>query len=77
MNPPERPTYQQLLDEALMATFPASDPISPGAAMHPELSVSTAHGGCDWQLTPGSALPTPRPHDDAAPTAAGAARRLS
>jgi len=29
-------TYQGSLDEALEETFPASDPISPGAAMHAE-----------------------------------------
>lgn len=47
------PTYQQLLDEALDGTFPASDPIAPGAAMHPARRISTAKDDTDWTLLPG------------------------
>jgi hypothetical protein len=57
------PTYQELLDEALCATFPASDPISPGAAMHAARRISTARDDIDWTLLPPGldAGPTPRP----------------
>jgi len=51
------PTYQELLDESLDETFPASDPISPGAAMHAERRVATGKDEVDWQLTPGADLP--------------------
>jgi len=52
------PTYQELLDDALDQTFPASDPISPTAAMHAEKKVSTGKDDTDWQLKPGAdALP--------------------
>jgi hypothetical protein len=56
------PTYQQLLDEALDGTFPASDPIAPGAAMHTARRISTAKDDTDWTLLPGgrAASPTPR-----------------
>ena len=46
------PTYQELLDESLDETFPASDPISPSAAMHAEKQVSTAKDEKDWTLKP-------------------------
>ena len=49
----ERPTYQQLLDESLEETFPASDPISPSAAMHTERRISTGKDATDWTLKPG------------------------
>ena len=54
--PPEAkvPTYQELLDESLDETFPASDPISPGAAMHAQKEVSTGKDSVDWQLLPGT-----------------------
>jgi hypothetical protein len=52
------PTYQELLDESLDETFPASDPISPSAAMHAEKQISTARDGRDWKLRPGGS-PTP------------------
>ena len=52
------PTYQELLDEALDETFPASDPISPGAAMHAARKVSTGKDAVDWQLTPGADEPS-------------------
>ena len=48
------PTYQELLDESLEQTFPASDPISPSAAMHAEKQVSTPKDDKDWTLKPGS-----------------------
>lgn len=46
------PTYQELLDEAVDETFPASDPISPTAAMNAERSVSTGMDDQDWKLKP-------------------------
>ena len=48
------PTYQELLDDSLDQTFPASDPISPSAAMHAEKQVRTGKDGRDWQLKPGA-----------------------
>ena len=51
------PTYQELLDESLDETFPASDPISPGAAMHAERQVATGKDDVDWQLKPGADTP--------------------
>ncbi len=48
------PTYQGLLDEAVQETFPASDPISPTAAMHAERPVSTGRDERDWALQPQS-----------------------
>jgi hypothetical protein len=51
------PTYQELLDESLDETFPASDPISPGAAMHAERKVTTGKDKVDWQLKPGADVP--------------------
>ncbi|BAL96217.1 hypothetical protein [Rubrivivax gelatinosus] len=53
------PTYQKLLDEALDETFPASDPISPSAAMHAEERVDAARDEHDWALPPGSERATP------------------
>ena len=46
------PTYQELLDESLDETFPASDPISPSAAMHAQRRVHTGKDDVDWQLAP-------------------------
>jgi hypothetical protein len=51
------PTYQELLDESLDQTFPASDPISPSAAMHAEKKISTDCNEKDWQLRPGADRP--------------------
>lgn len=51
------PTYQELLDESLDETFPASDPISPSAAMHAERQVATGKDDVDWQLKPGAQKP--------------------
>jgi hypothetical protein len=46
------PTYQESLDEALDETFPASDPISPSAAMHAEQRIQTAKDAVDWAGKP-------------------------
>ena len=51
------PTYQELLDEALDETFPASDPISPSAAMHADRQISTDKDAHDWTLKPGECDP--------------------
>jgi hypothetical protein len=51
------PTYQELLDEALDETFPASDPISPSAAMHAAEAVTTPADEADWKLQPGALPP--------------------
>jgi hypothetical protein len=48
------PTYQELVDDAVEQTFPASDPISPGAAAHAEREVQTAKDDKDWKLKPGA-----------------------
>lgn len=53
------PTYQDVLDESLEETFPASDPISPGAATHVRRRISTEKNPTDWQLEPGSAVAPP------------------
>jgi hypothetical protein len=58
------PTYQELLDESLDETFPASDPISPSAAMHAEKQVSTGKDDVDWQLRPGADKPCASSHKD-------------
>ena len=46
------PTYQEALDDALEDTFPASDPVSPSAAMKTGKKVKTAKDDKDWQLDP-------------------------
>jgi hypothetical protein len=51
------PTYQELLDESLDQTFPASDPISPSAAMHAEQKIETERDAHDWKLKPGGNTP--------------------
>lgn len=51
------PTYQELLDEALDETFPASDPISPSAAMAAEKRIQTDKDRTDWTLKPGACTP--------------------
>ena len=53
------PTYQELLDEALDETFPASDPISPTAAMHASHRIESARDEVDWALRPGGHQPPP------------------
>ena len=56
--PEERvPTYQELLDEAVDETFPASDPISPSAAMHADKKIATDKDSHDWTLRPGAHTP--------------------
>ncbi len=55
------PTYQELLDESLDETFPASDPISPSAAMHAERQVATGKDDVDWHLKPGGSVPCGKP----------------
>lgn len=62
------PSYQELLDEALEQTFPASDPISPSAAMHAEQRISTAKDRTDWTLKPGADV-AHAPPEDAEPAA--------
>jgi hypothetical protein len=47
-------TYQAAVDDSLEMTFPASDPISPGAAMHAEKKTQTARDDVDWKLKRGS-----------------------
>ncbi|MEW6705208.1 MAG: hypothetical protein AB1430_10195 [Pseudomonadota bacterium] len=51
------PTYQELLDEAVDETFPASDPISPTAAMNAERPLSTRLDSQDWKLKPAQSAP--------------------
>jgi len=53
-------TYQQTLDDALEDTFPASDPIAPGAAAHPVEPATHTDEDADWHLKPGSKRPTPK-----------------
>lgn len=53
--PEKVPTYQELLDESLDQTFPASDPISPSAAMHAEQAIQSARDSRDWALAPDGA----------------------
>jgi hypothetical protein len=59
--PAKVPTYQELLDESLDETFPASDPISPSAAMHAARQVSTGKDEVDWQLKPSKPSKTVKP----------------
>ncbi|MDW3683447.1 hypothetical protein RA280_17180 [Cupriavidus sp. CV2] len=47
-------TYQEAVDDSLDMTFPASDPISPSAAMHAEKKTSTPRDDTDWSLKRGS-----------------------
>ena len=55
------PTYQELLDESLDETFPASDPISPSAAMHADRQIATDKDATDWTLKPGQSDPCKTP----------------
>ncbi|AGW94922.1 hypothetical protein [Cupriavidus sp. DF5525] len=50
----EGKTYQAAVDDSLEMTFPASDPISPSAAMHAEKKTQTARDDVDWKLKRGS-----------------------
>lgn len=45
----DAPTYQDVLDEAIEETFPASDPIAPAVA-HAGTPVSTRRNPVDWRL---------------------------
>jgi hypothetical protein len=56
----ERKSYQQTLDDALDDTFPASDPIAPGAAAHPEAPAQHTGEAADWHLKPGSKRTPPK-----------------
>ena len=58
------PTYQESLDDALEQTFPASDPISPSAAMRAERQTRTGRDAVDWKLKSGSREPLPGCSDD-------------
>lgn len=74
------PTYQELLDESLDQTFPASDPISPGAAMHADKQISTGQDDTDWTLKPGTAPVEGTDAEDTKPqpaSPAGAARKTA
>jgi len=51
------PTYQELLDETLENTFPASDPIAASAAMHVHEPHTSARDERDWTLEPGACQP--------------------
>ena len=53
------PTYQELLDDALDQTFPASDPISPSAAIYADKQLSTGKDGVDWTLAKSSGSDAP------------------
>lgn len=50
----KRKTYQGAVDDSLEMTFPASDPISPSAAMHAEKKTQTHRDDVDWKLKRGS-----------------------
>lgn len=60
------PSYQELLDQALDDTFPASDPIATSAAMHAHEPRTTPRDCLDWTLKPGACPPVGQPCDDGA-----------
>lgn len=60
------PSYQELLDQALDDTFPASDPIAASAATHVHEPRTTARDCRDWTLKPGACPPVGQPGDDGA-----------
>lgn len=62
------PTYQELLDEALEDTFPASDPIAVGAASKPKAPAPNARDERDWKLEPSA---SPAPEADTPPPGGG------
>jgi hypothetical protein len=68
-----RPTYQEALDASLEDTFPASDPISPSAAMHAERETATRKDKTDWELRTSSEV-TPAEDYEAAGGASPKAR---
>lgn len=49
--PESPPTYQDLLDEAIEETFPASDPISP-AIGKAERPAPSERNPVDWEVQP-------------------------
>jgi hypothetical protein len=73
------PSYQELLDQALDDTFPASDPIATSAAMHVHEPRTTPRDGRDWTLKPGACPPVGQAGDDGQgnPCSARCAARLS
>lgn len=58
------PSYQDLLDQALDDTFPASDPPAIGAATHVHEPRTTARDCFDWTLRPGACPPVGQAGDD-------------
>ena len=83
-DPKGAPTYQELLDEALQQTVPASDPISPSAAMSADQRISTGRDGVDWVLQPGKSgqpaagsLPAPEPAAGESPFPTGESVRAA
>jgi len=54
------PTYQELLDDASDASFPASDPPATHAATHTAQPVSTGMDARDWKLQPDGDTTTPQ-----------------
>jgi hypothetical protein len=66
----DQPTYQQMVDESLAETFPASDPISPSAAMKASEEVDSPRDARDWALKQDTASEPARSTD--APAAADA-----
>ncbi|MGA0610748.1 hypothetical protein [Caldimonas sp. KR1-144] len=50
--PDEMPSYQELLDEAIEETFPASDPIAVSGATHADRAHPTPRDAIDWTLQP-------------------------
>jgi hypothetical protein len=60
------PSYQELLDQALDDTFPASDPIATSAALHVHEPHTTPRDCHDWTLKPGACPPVGQPCDDGA-----------
>lgn len=50
----EPTTYQELLDDMLEQTFPASDPISPCTGRRVGKKIQTEKDAVDWALKPSS-----------------------
>jgi len=68
------PTYQELLDNAIEDTFPASDPIAVGGATKIAEPHTTLRDAKDWTLKPGSEL---APGSGTAATSAASGPELS
>lgn len=58
------PSYQELLDQALDDTFPASDPPAISAALYADEPRTTARDDLDWTLKPGACPPVGQPCGD-------------